>query len=199
MNSTLVAGHGIWGNLKRVGARERGKAGRLIAKAKRVLPYVNGKPLHRQGLVGASPEIYHQLDAESAHGLVIGFSGSAIEYSHRLELRGERLLGVLNHSYRAERDSLFIDMQFTMPDDTREAFVLGNDGRGVTVLSSSGWLEDLRLEDGMLEIVTGSRGVLQVRMPDACEDVRVNVPFSSSDHVLTIENEAEQTITIRWR
>jgi hypothetical protein len=119
VNTTLIAGHGLWGNLSTMKSWQRSAVGALISKSKRVMLHAAGKPLFKQGLIGATPEIYHQVDSTSAYGQVIGFSGSPVEYTHTVRVDTGQLLGVLNHSYKTANGEVALDFQFTMPDDTR--------------------------------------------------------------------------------
>jgi hypothetical protein len=198
INSTLIAGHGVWGNLKIMGSNDRAKAGSLIKKSKRIMPYINGIPLLIKGLIGASPEIYAQIDKDTAYGQIVAFSGQAIEHKYHAEVNTENFLGVLNHAFHAESNRLVFDFQFTMPDDTREAFILGNDGKGIQIVSYTGWLDDIQLENKSLNIKTGSAGIMKIRLPEELKNIRLNCEYTLVDGIMKIFAKAGQQITINW-
>lgn len=199
VNTSLMAGHGFWGNLGRMTPDQRGYVGRMVAKSKRVLPWLYGKPMNMHGCIGASPEIYWQIDEVSSFGQVFAFSGSEILHRHRVKVNPVTLLGVLNHAYELEGDSIVLDFEFSMPDDSREAFVLGNEGAGVRVISATGWLEDIKVTDGSLEIVTGAAGTMRVNVPCTSS---LTVSGTSGWHVegdvLTLEYNGNSTVSICW-
>lgn len=197
INTTLIAGRGLWGNLKRMTSEERKQAGSLIAKSKLVLPHISGKPLTYEGLIGATPELYMQLNEEQAYGQIIGFSGSVTSKQVRIPLHTDNLLGVLNHAYTTVQDSVKLDFQFPMPDDTREAFILGNDGSGLSILSSTGWLDQITQEENSVRILTGSAGTLTIKLPHS-ESIRCNVPYKQDKNTVTIHALEKQEIHIEW-
>jgi len=198
VNTALVAGHGLWGNLKRMSSEERRRVGSEIAKSKRVMPWIRGKTLHRQGTIGSSPEIYCQVDEKHAFGQVVGFSAAAGEYDCCVKVDSRCLAGVLNHAYRLEGDAILFEFQFTMPDDTREAFIIGNEGCGVTVLSATGWLEDIRFRDDSLVIVSGAEGVLRLRLPEHFAGLTVDRPYRRAGNVITLNYGERDTLHVRW-
>ena len=166
VNTSLLAGRGFWGNLSRMKGAQIKYVGRMVAKSKKVLKWIEGKPMNMYGTIGSSPEIYWQLDPDSAFGQVFAFSGTECTHSFSLDVDSGDLLGVLNHAYATEGGRLSFDFAFSMPDDTREAFILGNEGKGVTVTSASGWLDDMILDDKLLEIHAGASGTMKVAVPE---------------------------------
>ena len=110
------------------------------------------------------------------------------------------MLGVLNHAYTTDAQGVRLDLQFAAPDDTREAFVVGNDGSGVRVLSSTGWLDALDIAGKSLTICSGSTAQLQIALPDGARDVQGDIPFErQSDGTLRIRLEEGRQATLSWR
>jgi hypothetical protein len=164
VNSSLVGGHGFWGNLAVVPARDLDRAGRLVSLSKRVAEGLNGTRMRVIGQVGASPEIYEWVDRRNATGQVIGFSGTAIRTDHVVVgLAHDRMLAVLRNAYELRGDTLQLPFVFPMPESSREAFIVPNEDRGCTVVSSTSWLEDARMENGTLVLVSGAPGLHTVR------------------------------------
>jgi hypothetical protein len=198
VNTALVAGHGFWGNLKQAGNASLTKAGYLLSKARRVSPYIAGKPLTVQGKVGSSPEIYRRIDCASGFGQVIAFSGSPGYFPQRIPLKGEHLLGVLNHAFEISGDTLHLNFQFEFPDDTREAFLLGNRGSGICILSSSGWLDDIQLSDSALLLKAGGKSILKIRIPEKYRPADVEKHASGREEYC-FALAAGETLKIQWK
>jgi hypothetical protein len=175
VNTTLIGGHGFWGNLQAMTSQQRLIAGSMVLKAKRVLPYISALPLKAEGEIGASPEIYSRVNERSCAGQVIAFSGSAMNYLYLVKAETDSCLAVLDHSYKTENGLIEIPFQFTKPDDTREAFIIPNQGTGFGVISSTGWLDDagLALNDKKMIISAGAPSIIQVKLPDKCSGITV--------------------------
>ena len=174
VNTALVAGKGFWGNLKQTNAQQREAVLSLVSKSKRVLPYISMLPTTAQGAIGASPEIYSRINKENGYGQVIGFSGSAVSQSHEENINGKKVLGVLNHAYSMNADKLILPLQFSMPDDTREAFILGNGQSDISILSSTGWLDNIQLSGSSLRIAAGSDTELVISIPVSYRNIQVD-------------------------
>src|SRR5699024_5610261 len=86
VNSSIVCGRGLWGNLSLMNFTQRARVGKLVNKAKRVSPFLKNSMTSVIGKVGASPEIYTTVNAAEAAGQVIAFSGSAANYTHKVAL-----------------------------------------------------------------------------------------------------------------
>ena len=166
INTTLIAGNGTWGDLSLMAKADRERVDKLFSKAKRVRPYIHGKKTHYSAKVGGTPEVYTQVDAQNTFGQVIAFSGSAIKTPYTVAINQSKLLGVLNHPYTSANDNLLLTLDFTRPDDTKEAFILGNLGENVSVVSSTGWLDDIALGDNTLTIKVGSASTLRIDYRD---------------------------------
>ena len=90
--------------------------------------------------------------------------------------------------------------QFAAPDDTREAFVVGNDGSGVRILSSTGWLDALDVSRNSLCIRSGDTTRLHIALPENARDIRADIPFETrSDGTLQLRLDAAQQATVSWR
>jgi hypothetical protein len=160
VNSSLIGGWGFWGDLTLIDSADLDRTGRLVALSKRVLRDVAALPPTVSGGVGASPEIYELVDREKAVGQVIAFSGSALHADYVIPgVRTSNLLAVLRNAYAIRNDSLLLPLTFPMPEASREAFILPNGGSGISVTSSTSWIEDVRLMGSdTLIIVPGAAG-----------------------------------------
>lgn len=167
VNTSLITGHGFWGALEELESEERKAIGATVAKSKIVLPYIADVMPEVIGRVGGSPEVYTLVNKEAGAGQVIAFSGQALNYSHRVKLNTKAVLGVMNHAYQLEDDHLQLNFQFPMPDATREAFIVPNDGTGISIRSSTVWLDELKLFRGALTITSGADGELVIYWPKA--------------------------------
>jgi hypothetical protein len=173
VNTTLVGGRGFWGNLKMISSEQRKTAGELVAKNKMILSYIADLPLQVEGKTGSSPEIYKHINEASCAGQVIAFSGSALNYPYSLTANTDNCLAVLNHAYSIADGKINFPFQFSKPDDTREAFILSNKGTGISIISSTGWLDKVELNSDIkrLHIRTGTRAEMVIRLSDSCKDV----------------------------
>jgi hypothetical protein len=166
INNTLIAGHGFWGDLNQLTSEERADIGKTLAKAKRVRPYIHGILIDYNAKAGASPEIYTQVDSIRAFGQIIGFSGSKANLPYKLHLNRSQLLGILNHPYTSAHESISMDFHFNKPDDTVSAFLIGNKGEKISVVSSTGQLDDIQLENNLLVINVASTSTVCVKFED---------------------------------
>ncbi|HZK95781.1 MAG TPA: alpha-galactosidase [Prolixibacteraceae bacterium] len=173
VNSTLVGGHGFWGNLKMMKPEQRLRVGSLVVKSKKVLPYIVNLPIEISGLIGSSPEVYTHVNREKGAGQVIAFSASACNAPVSVNLKTKNCLGVLNHAYSMDPDMIHLPFQFNRPDDTREAFILSNRNTGIGIVSSTGWIDDVQLdiEKKTLKIVPGNKGIFIIRIPSEYRNV----------------------------
>jgi hypothetical protein len=165
VNTSLITGHGFWGALEELRPEERKEIGKTVEKCKQVLPYITEVIPQVSGRVGASPEIYTMVNEEAGAGQVIGFSGQAMSYRHEVSVNPDAVLGVLNHAYRIEDRSLILDFQFPMPDASREAFIIPNEGSGISIRESNVWLDELKIFRGALTITSGADGALVIHWP----------------------------------
>lgn len=203
VNTAIVGGNGFWGNLKQTNEQQRASVNATVSKSKRIRPHIAQLPTRVYGRVGESPEVYTCVNEATAYGQVIGFSGSALSYTHRVDLNDSHFLGVLNHAYSFSDGVLELPFQFAMPDDTREAFILGNDGKGVSVVSSTGWINDMTLADNTLTIHLGAASNLILRLKAKVTAVSVDnqeipVPQLSDDNLMHCSGAPGQIIKITW-
>lgn len=165
INSSIIAGRGLWGNLSLMSAEQRSRAGELVNKAKRVSPFLENTPTSVIGKVGASPEIYTDINAAEAAGQVIAFSGSAMHYDHKVVLNKNTFLGVLDNAFELVGDTLNLPFQFPTPDASREAFILPNQSTGIKIISCTSWLDAVHLNENKLSIVCGAPGEIVIEWP----------------------------------
>lgn len=207
VNTSLISGHGFWGALQFMKERERQWVGAHVAKSKRVLPFVADVRPDIIGRVGASPEIYTQVNREHSAGQVIAFSGSALNYRHTVKINPNRFLGVLNHSYALSDSSLVFNFDFPMPDATREAFILPNNGTGISILSSTCCLDDIKLTESELSYKTGASGTQLIQWPIAFGQPTVEAPesvkfmatiASDSFYHIKITTESDVLVTLKF-
>ena len=171
-----------------------------MEKARRVLRHVAGRPLRIEGRIGASPETYLQAAPEKGYALFTAFSGSPTEHTEHIALDIRQVLGVLNHAYTTDSDGVCLDLQFAAPDDTREAFVVGNGNSGIRILSSTGWIDALDISPNSLRIRSGDTTRLHVALPEGAQNVRADVPFETrSDGTLQLRLDAAQQATVSWQ
>lgn len=203
VNSSLIAGYGFWGNLEQLSDEQMIRVGNKVAKTKRVLPYLNDVPTDVKGDVGASPEIYTRIDPDKGAGQVVAFSGQPMHYLHKTELEKEKVLAVLNHSYEIMNDSLFLPFTFSMIDDTREAFVLPGKGNGVTISSSTVWLDNVYFDNDELIIDAGAEGKMVVHWDERNGHPHVrelegtsDITHSDEQYILNITTKGQESFII---
>ena len=202
VNTSLLAGHGFWGNLKIVKENDRMYAGKQVLKSKQVLPHINDELLEVTGRIGSTPEIYAQINKDDSWGQVIAFSGSAIKHNFKASINPGKFLCALNHSYVLNDNYLSLPFEFLSPDDTRECFILSNKGIGVSVLSSSGWIDNAFLSDDRLTLELGSESVLVVSVHSSysfeCSHSFKSTENDSSRQIIQIEGKKGDNIIINY-
>ena len=197
INSTLIAGNGTWGDLSLMSEIERKKVGQDFAQAKRIRPYIHGKPTHYHDKVGGTPEIYTQIDPSNAYGQVIAFSGATIKHDHTVTVNQSRMLAVLGHPYTSGKDNIYFTFDFTRPDDTKKAFVIGNLGEKVSIVSSTGQLDDVTLEDNTLTVQSGSGSLIRIEYKDKKIARIVNGEVvKQADDYIEIKTETDKQLLI---
>jgi hypothetical protein len=208
VNTSMLGGLGLWGNLSDMSPEERARAGEVVRTAIRVWDTIAGVRPTMIGSVGSTPEIYTYVEKEAAEGQVIGFTGAATVYQHVVPgLNTSNLLAVLRNAYTVQTDSLVIPFYFLSPFSSREAFLISNEGSGISVTSSTSWLRDARLVDGnTLELVNGAPGVHEVRWPQALGTPSVTGAAAqvarepSGDYTIRIETlQPNLTVTVSGR
>lgn len=195
-NSSLIAGRGFWGNLAEMTERQRSQIAKRLAKAKRVLPYIEFQEPEIRGDLGASPEIYTTLNKEKNAGQIIAFSAMARKYNYRIEANLPEILGVLNHAFESSGTRLALLFEFPMPDATREAFILPAKNSGVRMTSSTAWIDRLWLENGRLHYIPGADGE-QVLLWDSSKGTPKVSPAATKTEINRMNEYFEIKITSR--
>ena len=142
VNSSLLAGHGFWGDLSLMNNQQRQYMGKQVKQSKRVLPYISETNPVVVGEVGDSPEIYSIINRDNAAGQVISFSEEPSEYRFEQDIKSTELLAVLNHPYRADEDLLRMDLVFGQKESSSAIFVLPNEGSCISIISSTSAISD---------------------------------------------------------
>ena len=206
VNTSLLTGHGFWGALEELQAEERQAIGKEVAKCKSILPYIGEVIPEVIGRVGGSPEIYTIVNKTAGAGQIIAFSGQAMDYQHTVDLPEGPVLGLINHAYRIEGGKLQLDFQFPMPDATREAFIIPNQGTGISIRRSSVWIDELKIFRGAVTITCGADGELELYWPkdqgapetNTYSGIDINVENRSDHYLITIKGKtAGQRLFIR--
>jgi hypothetical protein len=168
VNSSIAGGRGLWGDINEMDVAERLRVASYLKPAKAVAETVAGVRPEIIGEVGGSPEIYTFIDPNKGQGQIIAFSGSALEYEYVYNLSSTNsgtILGIVGHSYSIDDNHLKIPFRFPMGLTSREAYILTNKGNGISILSSSGWLQNITCHENNLTIVSGSSGELIISWP----------------------------------
>lgn len=165
VSSSLLAGHGFWGDLSLMSREELDYVGRQVGKSKRVLPYVSESLPQVQGRVGDSPEIYRVVNEEESAGQIIAFSRTRTTCRIEQSVNPARLLGVLNHPYSGQDGTLDINLSFPEEESAKALFILPNEGAGVSIQSSSVALSDIRLDENSLFFETEAPGEQEIIWP----------------------------------
>jgi hypothetical protein len=71
INTSLIAGHGLWGALSETSEKDRMSIHCSVMKSKQVLPLIKEIIPEMTGRVGSSPEIYKQVSPSAGAGQVI--------------------------------------------------------------------------------------------------------------------------------
>ncbi len=185
VNTSLLGGLGFWGDLTAMSAEDRARVGEEVAIAKRVIDRVAALRPQVFGSVGSSPEIYTYVDPATAEGQVIGFSGAALRYEHRVPANTDNLMAVLRNAYTTDSASVTLPFYFVIPDDTREAFFIPGGDLDAGIVSSTSWLKDARVEGEALTFVNGAPGVHRVRWNAELGEPAVQAPASVRSRVDT--------------
>jgi hypothetical protein len=207
VNTTLVGGRGFWGNLGLMDSAQRQRVSQTVQLSKRVLPYIQHLPLQVQGSIGAMPEYYLHVDTAASAGQLMAFAGQAGYARVGVYLPQHNSLGALRHTYQRTGDSLFLDMTFAKPDDSREVFFLPNHGTGIGVESINAWLADIVLDTAArrLTITPGAEGELVLRFPlylngiRLAENVLAPVWVDAHFRYYLLQEKALQPIEVNWR
>ena len=165
VNSSLTGGRGFWGNLALMTKEELERVGKTVRKSKAVMHDIAHIRPTVTGTVGSSPEIYEWVNKEKMSGQVVGFSGSARVTNYAVRnIRPASLLAVLNNAFTVRGDSLVLRLEFGWPEASREAFILPNGGAGMSIVSSTSWIDEAEIiGDRTLRFIVGAPGTHRVR------------------------------------
>jgi hypothetical protein len=75
-----------------------------------------------------------------------------------------------------DENKLHLHFQFPMPDASREAFIIPNEGSGIRIVEATTWVDELRLYNGTLNITCGGTGSLLIRWPKGKGAPRITDP-----------------------
>jgi len=162
VNTSLIAGHGFWGDLSLTKSQERRSVGDKVAKSKLVLPYLTEVETEIIGNVGDSPEIYTQVNREIGAGQIIAFSSNKTEHIVHANISKSKPLAVLNHPYRFIDNSLELVFQFQVEPSTREAFLIPKQNVDICISSSTCIIDDVQWKNNQLEYATVGNGTQEV-------------------------------------
>jgi len=165
VNSSLLAGHGFWGDLSLMTESQKAFVGRQIRTSKRVLPYITESEPAVLGRVGDSPEVYSIINSEKAVGQIISFSEEPSHYSFEQDLNTGELLAVLNNPYDASGNRLKMDLVYESKESTSAIFVLPNHGSGISIISSTTELNNVRADQQSLSYEVNEPGIQLIRWP----------------------------------
>lgn len=150
--SALSAGHGIWGNLALMTPEQRGRVKSLFDKAATIFPEVSGILVERSGRIDGQPEIYLQRNAAAGYALLTVFSPEPVKQIVDVEVAPEQVLGVLGSPYFIGGRGVSVPLAMEGSPACASAFVLGGAEGGVRVLSSTGRLESVTADGGVLTV-----------------------------------------------
>ncbi|MFC2087603.1 alpha-galactosidase [Bacteroidota bacterium] len=162
VNSSLIAGHGFWGNLELTSQQERLAVRKKVNKSKRVLPYITEINTLVQGEVGDSPEVYTQVNSEESAGQVIVFTNEPVSFAKKIRIDQKKLLGVLNHQFELVGDSIFLDFHLNETESTKEVFIIPNSEAEISITSSTCSLDEVNAKEGFLEYHTNGSGKQEI-------------------------------------
>ena len=204
VNTSLISGHGFWGDLSLMNNQEMNQVGKRVAKSKLILPYITDVNTEVIGEVGDSPEIYTQVNPEQAAGQVIAFSDDTLTVRHEVELEPDQLLAVLNHTYHIEGKNLILDFHFGSPESTLEAFIIpqSESSKGISFIASTGILDQVKVEQESLVFTVETPGLHKIKWPKNLQlpSENENLQTARSDGYNIIEIKTEkpaQTVRLK--
>lgn len=165
ISSSLLAGHGFWGDLSLMTPEERDYVGQQVGKSKQVLPFISESLPLVHGKVGDSPEIYRVINEEESAGQLFAFSRGKSNFTFSQAVNPNKLLAVLNHSYSIKEGSLEMFLSFPEKESAKAIFILPNQGSEISIRSSSVPLEDVKLDGNSLSFKTFGSGEQLIHWP----------------------------------
>lgn len=158
VNTSLIAGHGFWGDLSLTNEQERRIVGEKVSKSKLVLPYLTDVKTHIAGSVGDALEIYTQINIDACAGQIIAFGNNLTSQTLESKIDSTKLLAVLNQPYKFEREFLILDFIFEEGPSTKEAFIIPNENSSVSIISSSSEIDHVEWKNNQLKYKVISPG-----------------------------------------
>ncbi len=158
VNTSLMAGHGFWGNLELLTSEERLWVGAEVAKVKRILPYLGEVNPQVIGSVGDSPEIYSLINSDKSAGLITVFSSEPISYQHSISVRSDNLLAGLNYPYELNHDQFSLNLNFDKANASHSIILLPNFGMGISILSTTTSIDQANISGQGLNYHTSDPG-----------------------------------------
>lgn len=158
VNTSLISGHGFWGNLELMSKAERLEVGKKVGKSKRVLPYIADISPVIEGNVGDPLEVYAQINHEESAGQIIIFNTEPYTLEKNIPVNTSKFLAVLNQPYRLVSDTLNVNFQDKKTWSTNEVFILPNTGIDIFINSSTCILDDVNVEEGKLDYMAKGSG-----------------------------------------
>ena len=165
--SSLLAGHGFWGDLSLMSSEEREYVGQQVEISKQVLPLISESPPVAHGKVGDSPEIYRLINEEESAGQLIAFSRAESSFTVVQAINPKKLLAVLKHPYRIKEGKLEMDLKFPDKESAKAIFILPNQESEISIWSSSVPLENAKLTENSLSFKTQGPGEQVIYWPVA--------------------------------
>ncbi len=193
VNTSLIAGHGFWGNLALTTMQQRQSVRKKVNKSKLILPYLVSETAKIVGNVGHSPEIYTQVNATKAAGQVIVFSEKAMNFIHNVKVGQKYCLGVLNTAYQTT-DNDSIALYFEIPEDrlTAEAFIIPSGLQGISMCASSCAIDSISLTKNDLQYKVSAPGTQEIvwnkkyGKPLIDKNKAINAEITESENKFTI-------------
>ena len=162
VNTSLIAGHGFWGDLSLTNKGERKLVGEKVAKSKLILPHLTDIVTEINGEVGDAPEIYTQFNQGRGAGQIIAFSSKPKSYLHKINVDKNKILAVLNHTYQITNDSLLLAFNFFSIPSTKEAFILPNENTDILITSATNTIDRAVAQNNQLEYEVIGPGTQEV-------------------------------------
>ncbi|MCB0729867.1 MAG: alpha-galactosidase [Ignavibacteriae bacterium] len=136
LNSSILSGHGFWGNLDLMNSADRKYIGEKVKTAKSILEQIIDVNPKVNGRVGDSPEIYSIVNNEKGIGQIISFTDEPIKYDYCIKINPEKVFTVLNTPYSIVNDSLKLNLNFTLPESSINASILPNENNQILITNS---------------------------------------------------------------
>lgn len=200
VNTTLLGGGGFWGDLSEMDIQERSRVGDIVRLYKRVAPSVVSTRPRVTGSVGASPEIYEFIDPQKSEGMVVAFSGSALQMTYRTQpIATDAVTCILRNAFAILDDgSVELPLLFPQPDATCEVFIISEPDFSGRIIRSTCWLKDAVVTGyDTISFVNGAQGVQEIfwaghaGKPEVksenMNDITVHIKQSGKDWRIIIE------------